>query len=236
MLKLTYKHRILKAEHWDELNQAEFIELFRRINAPWYEIGSRLELSQWIYNNQISHKFLVKKIKLKRLKLYGPSEGFRDMTSGEFLFADTYYFTYLNNEDPALLDKFIASIFRERKAWFRFSKKRIDFDEDLINPRAKLLENLPQEIKQAILFNYGAVRGDIIKPLKSLFPQRKSDPKPFKKDGSVAKKKIPVPQWEKWMWDLAAGNTDQDFDKVANMLVRNFLKRIDTLIKESKKK
>lgn len=241
MLQLAYKHKILKAKHWDELSANELIELFRRINASWYGVESRLELSKWIYSNQCSQKFTVKKITAGKLKFYGPADAFRTMTMGEFLFADTYYFMCLRDKTPELLNKFIATIFRERKSRIRlaFQKRlanrdiRFEFDETLITARAKLLESVPQETKQAILFNYGAVRKDMTVNYKYLFPEKNvilSEAKNLKP------KPIEVPQWDKWMWKLASGNTDEDFDKVANSLCRNVLKKIDSLIEESKKR
>ena len=242
MLEIVYKHRVIKVEHWDQLSQHEFIELWRRINASWFNAEGRVELTKWLYSNQCSDKFIIKKLKYNRLKLCGPENGFRNMTAGEFLFADTYYFTYLRDNNAEILDKFIATIFRKKAGIFtkviyrilkrrKFADNRIEFDENLINARAKLIENIVFKIKQAILFNYGAVRKDMTKKFKYLFPIP-PDPEKNKK----TKTKIVIPNWEIWMWQLASGNTDADFNKVASTLALNFFRRIDMLIKESKPK
>jgi len=249
MIQLEYKNRTLKFEHWEELSQGEFLELFRRINAPWFSIDGRLELSKWLYMNQCSVKFLIKKfvianpIKIlwwrisRHTKFYGPAEGFRNMTMGEFLFADVYYFTYLRDQNKEDLNKFIASIFREKKPWYKKANKdlRREFDETLITVRANVLKNLTTETKQAIVFNYGAVRKDITNGLKFLFPKTKNNVI-LNEAKNLKPNTIQIPQWDKWMWKLAEGNTDEDFDKVANSLCRNILKKIDSLIEESKKK
>ena len=116
MLELQYKNKTIKADRWDELKSHELIEIFRRINASWYDASGRLELSTWLYTEQCSDKFIVNKIKLSKLKLYGPGDGFRNMSGGEFLFAETYYFSYLKDKDPENLNKFIASIFRDKRS------------------------------------------------------------------------------------------------------------------------
>lgn len=245
MLQISRKGKVIDIEKWDELFDFELIELFRRIHAQWYDVAGRLELSTWLYTEQCSNKFVVNKLKVDRLKLYGPGDGFRNMSGGEFLFAETYYFTYLKDKDPEHLNKFIASIFREKKnlisrlaassglATSTFKDIRREFDETLISARAKLIEKLPQETKQAIVYNYGAVRKDMTNALPYLFPKKE----PLAKTQSrEEKKEIIVPNWETWFWKLANGNTDEAFDAVANSRVRNILRKIDSLIKESKTK
>lgn len=243
MLTISRKGKIYEAQKWDELFDYELIEIFRRIHAQWYDVSGRLELSTWLYTEQCSNKFVVNKIRLAKTNFYGPGDGFRNMSGGEFLFAETYYFTYLKDKDPEHLNKFIASIFREKKpilnrlaisiglAKVTFKDIRKEFDETLISARAKLIEKLPQETKQAIVYNYGAVRKDMTNALPYLFP-KKGHPEPV--EGRPDKKEIIIPNWETWFWKLANGNTDEAFDAVANSRVRNILRKIDSLIKESK--
>lgn len=245
MLEISYKNKTIKADKWDELRPHELIEIFRRINATWYDTASQLELSTWLYTEQCSDKFIINKLKHNKLKLHGPGDGFRNMSGGEWLFAETYYFSYLKDKDPEHLNKFIASIFREKRSTLNrlavsiglaniaIRDIRTEFDETLINTRAKLLENLPHETKEAIRYNYGAVRKDITNTLKYLFPVKQDEDKRKKEKD---KSEIPVPNWEMWFWKLAGGNTDEEFDKVANSRVRNILRKIDSLIQESKKK
>ena len=161
------------------------------------------------------------------------------------IFAETYYFSYLKDKDPEDLNKFIASIFREKRSLLNrvFLKLglvkvtikdiRTEFDETLINARAKLLKNLPHETKEAIRYNYGAVRKDMTNSLPYLFPKQNGHPEPVE---GRQPKEIQVPDWATWFWKLAGGGSDDDFDKVANSRVRNILRKIDSLIKESKKR
>lgn len=247
MLTITHKGKTTTAHKWDELKDFELIELFRRINAQWYDASGRLELSTWLYTEQCSDKFIVNKIKHNKLKLHGPGDGFRNMSGGEFLFAETYYFAYLKDKDPEDLNKFIASIFRDKKSLLNriaisiglakttIKDIRTEFDETLINARAKLLENLPHETKEAIRYNYGAVRKDMTNGLKYLFP-KKNETAEAQRRGEKKEKEIPVPDWATWFWKLADGSSDEAFDRIANSRVRNILKKIDSLIKESKKK
>lgn len=243
MLTITRKGKNTTAHKWDELRDFELIELFRRINAQWYDASGRLELSTWLYTEQCSNKFIVNKIKHNKLKLHGPGDGFRNMSGGEFLFAETYYFSYLKDKDPENLNKFIASIFRDKKSLLNriaisiglakttIKDIRAEFDETLINARAKLLENLPHETKEAIRYNYGAVRKDMTNRLKYLFPV-----KPNEEKNGNKKEEIIIPDWATWFWKLADGSSDEAFDRIANSRVRNILMKIDSLIKESKKR
>jgi hypothetical protein len=228
MLQLQYKNKTITANHWDELSADEFIELFRRINASWYGPVGRLELHKWLYDNQCSPRFLIdtlevpEKIPGLTKTLYGPEDGFRNITMGQFLFAETFYYAFLRDNDSRFLHKFLAALFLEKGK--KFTEKDID-------TRAQLFENVIFETAQAILFNYGAVRKDMTLKLKNLFPPpRETEKKELKAQD------IQIPKWDEWMWKLSDGNTDADFDKVANSLVRNILKKIDTLIYESRRK
>lgn len=238
MLQLDFKNKSLKLGHWDQLSGNELIELFRRINAPWFSAEGRIELSKWLYSNQYSENFLVKKIQTGKHRFHGPIDGFRNIITGEFLFAETYYFTYLKTGEEEFLNKLVATLFRERKFFSKKKKNdiRLQFDETLINARAKLLESVKFKTRQAIMFNYGAVRKDMTKRFRFLFPQRNDDPKLVDREAQPAKKNIEIPNWDEWMWKLSAGNSDEDFDKIADMRALNFLKRIDSLIEEAKRK
>lgn len=244
MLTVAYKNKLIEAEHWEQLSADELVELFRRVNAPWFSTEGRVELTRWLYENQCSNRFVVNRIRAGKERFYGPGDGFRDMTAGEFLFAETYYFSYLNTNNQELLNKLVASLFRERGSkMFTRNKNRVEFDETLINARAKLVENVVFESRQAVLFLYGAVRKDMTKAYPHLFPEKKQKSLDNKQKAHMLRqaqhdktRKLPVPKWDEWMWKLSAGNTDEDFDKVSRMLVRNFLKRIDSLIYEADKK
>jgi len=229
MIELHYKSKIVKAEHWDKLSKDEFIELFRRINTAWYDVEGRLELFKWIEQNQNTPVFIIEKLKIKTGKfpwrtvvLGGPKNGLRNITMGQFLFAEIYYFAHLRDQITETLNRFIAALYVE---------KNQPFDETLINTRAKLLENVIFETRQAIMFNYGAVRRNMIQNFKYLFPKANTGTQKAKK-----KQPVKIPEWEKWMWKLAGGHTDEDFDKIARSLARNVLKQIDTLIYESTQK
>ena len=63
MLQISRKGKIHEAQKWDELHDYELIEIFRRINAQWYNAAGRLELSTWLYTEQCSDKFIINKLK-----------------------------------------------------------------------------------------------------------------------------------------------------------------------------
>jgi hypothetical protein len=218
------------------------------MDAPWYNIDSRIELSKFIYQKEASEKFIIKSIrvypamkalekaasffKLKNgLLLFGPDDALKNVSMGEFLFADTYYFAYGRDKKPELLNKFIATLFRPRRVNYKKGSPdvREEFNEILINERAKLVENVILPVKLAILFNYGAVRKEMCMHYPNIFPK-------IEKGAPKENKPVSLPEWHKWMWKLADGNTDEDFDKVARSLCRNILQKIDELIKESKKR
>jgi hypothetical protein len=139
---------------------------------------------------------------------------------GQFMFADNFYYRYHNDHKPEDLDKFLASLLTRRKSLMEKILKQ-DIDDTYI------LSHLPQHAKQALLFNYGAVRKKLTEKFTHVFPKKQPDNAP---------RKMPLPRWDKHMWKLAAGPSDADFKKIADSKALNILQKIDELIEESQKR
>jgi hypothetical protein len=73
------------------------------------------------------------------------------------------------------------------------------------------------------------MRQSLSKDYPYLFPQKQ-------KKGKGKRNKIEIPRWDKWIWKLSDGNSDEDTNKISESLVRNFLYKINQLIEESQKK
>ncbi|MDX5510635.1 MAG: hypothetical protein LPK01_00315 [Hymenobacteraceae bacterium] len=110
-------------------------------------------------------------------KYYGPRERLRNISFLEFIFADTYFIHYTQNQEEELLNKFIACLYRER-TWCHFIKRKLPnysgdirqpFNENLIEERARLLAKLPVEEKFAILTWYRGCRDYLEKEYPHVF-------------------------------------------------------------------
>jgi hypothetical protein len=95
---------------------------------------------------------------------YGPREAFRTLRFDEFIFADSYYLRYLQTQDVAQLDLFVAVLYRPERRPYRPEAvdypgdRRQDFNEHLVPARARQLARLPLATKQAVLLYYQGCR------------------------------------------------------------------------------
>ncbi len=216
--KNTYR----KVDQWDELTQEEFLTVFFQINSPCLEKFPRWELTEWLYNHPATRHFLVERLKAGKRIFHGPGKGFRDLVMGQFMFADLYYHRYHNEKDPADLDKLMAALFTDK---YCQGVKR--YEQRYIDERADVLRNLPEHVKGAIIFNYGAVRKWITQQFTHIFPRKQPDEVPTK---------FPLPRWDRHMWKLADGASDEDFQKIADSKMLNIMQKIDELAEESEKR
>lgn len=232
MSLLLEKKRLLKdpvykrAETWDQLSQVEFMELFFKLNALWYEKTSRFDLVDWLYSHATSEQFLVQELTIRKVfngkTFYGPGKGFRDLTMGQFMFADFYNVSYHNERRPEDLSKLVAALFIPENC-----DDDSRSDQKHIDERAGELNILPDHVRDAVLFNYRCVRRWLTGRFTYVFPKKQPDNAP---------RKMPLPRWDRYMWNLAEGSSDEDFRKIANSKALNILQKIDELIRESEKR
>jgi hypothetical protein len=160
-------------------------------------------------------------MKIQGKTFHGPGDLFRNLTMGQFMFADNFFFRYHNDKKPEDLDRFIGSMMTKKQSWIdHLLKKETKYFTET-------LSKLPEHAKQAILFNYGAVRKKLTEKFTHVFPKKQPDSAP---------RKMPLPRWDKHMWKLADGASDYYFKKIADSKALNILQKIDELIEESEKK
>src|SRR6056297_2486006 len=127
----------------------------------------RWELTEWLYDHPATQEFLVKTLKEKGRIFHGPGKGFRDLVMGQFMFADLYYYRYHNEQNKADLDKLIASLFTDK-----YCQGVERYEQRYIDKRAAILNNLPEHVKAAVAFNYGAVRKWVTQQFTHVFPRK----------------------------------------------------------------
>jgi len=154
---------------WNELSEQQFIEISRLVNGKEidfqflsvmtsfskrlikalspYQLTKLSDQIDFIGNNSKSHNYFFSS-KLKETKLYSPKPKLAGMTFGQFIFADTYYNTWLMDKDDETLNKFIASLYLLRNE---------KFNEDTISEKKRLIENLPKDLRLSISFNYSLI-------------------------------------------------------------------------------
>jgi hypothetical protein len=120
---------------------------------------------------------LIPTLRIKKQTLYAPLERFRNLTFAEFIYCDTLFSFYVKHNKGQYLDKLIACLYRrQRKDYHPTSAGfkgdiREEFNEHLIEHRAKLVEQLPYFEKYAILTWYRGCRQELEKVYDKVFTQ-----------------------------------------------------------------
>lgn len=99
-----------------------------------------------------------------RRRYWGPRESLRNVSFGEFIFADAYFVAYATGHNPDYLDLLVAVLYRPQRWPYRpraanyGGDRRQDFNEYLVRQRAAHLTHLPLEQKLAVLTWYRGCR------------------------------------------------------------------------------
>lgn len=97
---------------------------------------------------------------------HGPDNAFASVTFGEFIAADMLVTAYFSSNDKTLLDKLIAILFREK-----LNGKRVELQE--YEHREVIVQQLEENTKTAILYNYLAVRNYLTETYSLVFSDSK---------------------------------------------------------------
>jgi len=88
------------------------------------------------------------------------------------------FMNYFESENEALLNKFIAVLYRKKKVKFDFKSNadiREEFNTDFLDSRSKIMSKISSITKQSILFNYAGVRYWLTKKYPFVFGGKKED-------------------------------------------------------------
>jgi hypothetical protein len=104
-------------------------------------------------------------------RYYGPRANFRNLRFAEFMFADAFFLRYLKTNDETQLDRLVAVLYRPQRRYYAPNSpsyggdRREDFNENLLDARAKRLAAVPHHVKYAVMLWYRGCR----KALESRF-------------------------------------------------------------------
>ena len=97
-------------------------------------------------------------------RYYGPRAGFRNLRFAEFIFADAYFLRYLQAGDETQLDRLVATLYRPQRAGYAplapdyAGDRREDFNEHLLEARARAVAKQAHHVKYAVLLWYAGCR------------------------------------------------------------------------------
>lgn len=138
-----------------------------------------LQLVNFLFEDSGPTKNLIPEIKLDVFginKLYGPSDLLKNVSFGEWIYADEYFTQFCKTNDIAFLDKLIAVLYRHYSFKNTRTKedKRSDFNETKINISSVAIARLKPAIKFAVFFFFAGCKQAISTRFPHVFVKKTS--------------------------------------------------------------
>lgn len=115
-------------------------------------------------------KWFLKKVHTPFSDYYGPEDGFSDMKFGEFVYADTLFLSYINNQSFDSLLTLAAVLFRKKR-----KNERIPFKDLKVEKAKKQIRKFNWYEIYSVFYNYMLVRMYIAEKYIYIFPQKKNE-------------------------------------------------------------
>ncbi len=231
--------QIIKKGYITESDRIRLIKTLLNIKARVFlklgnlQIIQLLELSDFLQEEKYFNNILIKELKTSKGKLYGPGPRLENVEFEEFAFADTLFNKYSTTKQQSYLDQMIAVLYRPKSKNYNptaadyYGDIREIFNKHNIEFRAKLINEVPHKIKEAIVFNYKAVRVWIENRYPNIFPQ----PIPGEKRKTTSDNSL---KWSKIIRDLTDGHITNR-DEVARLPLHHVLSEIEDRIISKRK-
>jgi hypothetical protein len=245
------KERTIKGsfpEKWEELTEKQFIaianlsetddlsrllslfsglpsHICRRLDH--YQQTELWRINDWIKEAPSCNRFFIPVIRAGHYTLHSPQESLRKVTFGRFIFFDTAFVSYQFSQDTDDLNRFIVSL---------YIPANFTFSDDLLLTMEPCVKEIPEKLKQAILFNYSLVRRWLaeIYPLIFSLPRDKDgiDENP---DGKKPSGRAPDSRaWIK-VFENIVGDDIANHDRYADIPLHNVLRYLTAKAKENAK-
>lgn len=227
-------------ERWEELNQHQFEEVVEYLNteektetavvslanallsleSPMLNFPPEIMmLPTFLNEDKYFSCWIIKSLK----GLTGPKDQFKNVSIGQFAFADTFFIQYMRDASTSVLDKLIGTLYINEK-----------FNPDRIELHTNEMATLPDETKAAILFNYSVMRMWIMEKYPYIFPkpaEETSDQEP----GTSNQEKKPHSSWREFIRNLVNGDYVNE-EKILDTLMHTVLYDHNQSIKQQKNK
>lgn len=208
------------------------------------ETAIELERLRFLFGNELN-KWILKKLgpdsyKKKWFlpysfarKYHGPDDQLSSLTFAEFMHAENYFSKYDLTKNEQFLNGLIAILYRPKASKQQFlvsGDHRTAFNPNDVAKRSNKLSRLENDVKQAILFNYAAVRLHFASLFPNVFETPDQDQSQATKEnreqtGSWLDIGLSLARKERALGDF------KDLEKTNVYLV---LKVLDSVIKEYK--
>lgn len=163
-LYITVSKEFLRGNSWQNIRIA-----LKEIQPKGYTV-----LTSFIYKKNTRTLF-EEKLKINGVIYYGPSVRLRNVTIGEFSFADALYYNWKHSFNITYLNALCATLFRVKGKSLEETDKRQRFNKLLVDTNAKAFENVSYKTKLAIAYTYEGCRNHFIDTYKNIFPKQETN-------------------------------------------------------------
>ena len=188
--------------------------ILRRLSS--YELFKISELAEPFFQNKPYHEFIIKSI--ANDQLLSPKPKLKNVSFGQFIFADTYFCNFSENKNKDDLNKFIASLYLPHNTTFK---------EKYIEQNFNLVNTVDAPTLQAITINYQLIREWLTLAYPLIFFKSADNPSKIKQLDST--------NWIKVI-DALVGDDVVNHDRYAKMPLHNVFRYMSTRIKENIKR
>jgi len=142
-----------------KLNGAQEIQL---LDTLTFLFDPKPKLNNWVIP-------VIKTLYFK--KYHGPAGRFSNITIKEFRYTELLYNAYLVKQEPELLNRLIAALYRPKGKTSTDNDVRIALTDLGVSARTESVNKLSSEVKDAIVFNYEGCRNYVITRYPTIFPK-----------------------------------------------------------------
>lgn len=155
------------------------------LNIKWWQLKKRRSFNKvlnqvslaslkahynWLFS-QVTLTRFIPKIKIDNITYHAPANRINDLTIDEFAHADDSFLGWYHKKDFEYLHYLAAVLYREVDA----NGKRLAFDKNILEVRAKAFAQLDKGSLLAILMSYQGCRNYVISKFKIVFPPLKKE-------------------------------------------------------------
>ncbi len=169
---------VIYADWSDGKKQLALLRILTGIGRWRFLFAHPAELSEYFY--RLSFLFeqntLTRNLVPRYDGLHGPGDNFCNITVSEFIFSETFYLRYRENNEIADLDMLIAVLYRAGRFILTYNYRinpagdfRRKFNDNLIDHYVKKIRRWPIGVKNAILHYYEGCRGRLVESYSDVF-------------------------------------------------------------------
>mgnify|MGYP003663653431 CR=1 FL=1 len=185
-LSLQLSKELIRGNSWKSVKIA-LNEIQPKAYIPWV---------QFLYDRIDRTKF-IPFVEIEKVKYFAPGQRLRNITIGEFSFADAVFYKWRQTKNDIWLSVLCATLYRERAKEPNEIDNRTPYIKQAVDTRADEFEKLDLKTKLAIAYTYEGCRNHIADTFPLIFPkpveiegQTKPQPKKYVSFGEIVLDKI----------------------------------------------